>query len=275
MGSTKGHAKQEKKIYFYTPPQTTKRLLYYPIVAGRYHSDQNYRVERDRYDSILALCVIDGSMILEQNGHTFVANEGELLLVDCYVPHKYYTDSHATTVWVHFDGADSRSWFRELTKRSQVLRADIECIDLISAIIEGIKTSVNEYRLSNLIYSLLCTLSCTEAPQGVDATDACIKDAREFVQKNMDRELSVAEIAASVHFSAPYFSKIFKEATGFSPYDYLTNVRIEQAKKLLIQTSFPISLIACRVGFQSTENFIYCFKKRTGISPLKFRKLSF
>ena len=275
MRSQKSGSNPQNRIYFYTPSQIAKELLYYPIVAGSYMSDHTYLVERDRYDSILALCVVDGSITLEQNQRTFVANKGELLLIDCYKPHKYYSPDHATTLWVHFDGANSRLWCRELTKKSQVLNAGIDCIDLITATIEGIKSGKDEYSLSNFIYSLLCKLSLSDAPMQSDAIYSCINDAKEYMQKNMEQDLTVAEIASAVHFSAPYFSKIFKATTGFSPYSYLMNIRIEQAKKLLIQTSFPISLIACKTGFQSTENFIYCFKKKTNITPLKFRKLRF
>jgi transcriptional regulator GlxA family with amidase domain len=108
-----------------------------------------------------------------------------------------------------------------------------------------------------------------------DTINLCINDAKEYMQKNIEQDLTVEKVAAALHFSAPYFSKIFKDATGFSPYAYLINIRIEQAKKLLIQTTLPISLIANKVGFQSSENFIYCFKQKTNVSPLKFRKLRF
>ncbi len=256
MKPLKRRSNPENKIYFYTPSQTATELLYYPIVAGRYVSDQTYLVEREQYDSILALCVVDGSITLEQNGHVTVANPGELLLVDCYKPHKYYSPDHATTLWVHFDGANSRLWFSELTQKSQVFNTGIDAVNLIAAIIEGIKKGTDEYQLSHNIYSLLCLLSRADAPKQNETINACIADAKDYMQQNLEQDLTVAEIAAAVHFSAPYFSKIFKEATGFSPYSYLMNIRIEQAKKLLIQTAFPISLISCKAGFQSTENSI-------------------
>ncbi|MDE6659385.1 MAG: helix-turn-helix transcriptional regulator, partial [Eubacterium sp.] len=72
-----------------------------------------------------------------------------------------------------------------------------------------------------------------------------------------------------------FFSKVFKETTGFSPYDYLLSVRLDKAKELLQKTDDSIQNIAFKTGFNSTSNFIYFFKKEMGISPLKFRKIRF
>ena len=75
--------------------------------------------------------------------------------------------------------------------------------------------------------------------------------------------------------SASYFSKLFKKGTGFSPYDYLLTVRLDRAKELLRQTDDSIENVAFKTGFNSESNFIYFFKKETGVSPLKFRKIKF
>ena len=82
-------------------------------------------------------------------------------------------------------------------------------------------------------------------------------------------------MANASHMSVSYFSKIFKEAAGSSPYDYLLTVRLDKAKEMLRQTDCSIESIAYKTGFNSASNFLYFFKKETGISPLKFRNLKF
>lgn len=266
---------ENNHFHFYTPSKNAKSLLYYPLVAGRFVCDETYLVKRNSYDSILAMYILDGSMVLEQNGQTFVAGKGELLLVDCYLPHKYYTNGYATTLWVHFDGGNSRALFHELTKKGQALSADLRCRALINDVIDGGKNNLNEYVLSALIYSLLCALSAVDTSELKDNSSLCVQAAKEYMQNNFEQNLTVAQIAKAVHFSASHFSKVFKDSTGDSPYAYLTNIRIAKAKTLLTQTTLPISIVACRVGFNSTENFIYYFKQKTALTPLQFRKTVF
>ena len=262
--------------YFHTPSETAKAMLYYPTIAGHHICGRNYHVKRKRFDSILVMCVLDGKLALKQNGYTYVAERGELLIVDCYTEHEYYAVGNATISWVHFDGEKSREMFKEICRRNeQKFKTEARCIDLINGIMDGIKFGANEYELSAMIYSLICTISVSSAMEHSAGIVLCVNKAKEYIKSNLQSELSVTEIAEQVHFSASYFSRIFKEATGFSPYAYLVNIRIEKAKKLLVQTSLPVFVIATETGFASEANFIYCFKQKLNVSPLQFRKLSF
>ena len=250
-------------IYFYTPSQTAKDILYYPTVAGKYVCDESYYVKRESYDSILALYVLEGGIILNQADITYRAEAGELLLIDCYEPHEYYSASYAKTLWVHFDGSNSREWFNSIkAKKGQKIAVTLDFAENITAIIDGIKDGRDEYTLSELVYSLLCGISKAEDTKESAAAPEFVTEAKRYIKSNIQNELTVEELANAVHLSASHFSKIFKEATGFSPYLYIVNTRIELAKKLLIQTKRPISVIASDVGFGSEANFIYCFKKK-------------
>ena len=262
-------------IYFYTPSDFAKAALYYPTVAGKYICDERYTVKRDSYDSILALFVLEGVMVLRQSGGEFKAREGELLLVDCYSPHEYFSSPCAKTVWVHFAGAGCRNWFAEVAKRDgQSIKGGTGCADIILSIISGIKNFEDELSLSSRVYALMCAISGTGACKSAESS-AYVQRAKDFIRENLSSELTVESIAAFVHLSPSHFSKIFRDYTGFSPYAYLINQRIEAAKKLLVETELPISVIAYKVGFGSEANFIYCFGEKMGVSPLKFRNLRF
>lgn len=264
------------RIYFYTPSETAKNMLYYPTVVGYHICGKDYHVHRKRLDNMLVMCVLDGVLALKQNGSTFTAERGEMLIVDCYTEHEYYAVGNAITIWAHFDGVNSLAWFREISeKKGQKLKTGSECIELITEIMNGIKADASEYVLSSLVYSLMCNISASSALDLTGNIAACVNKAKEYIKSNLQRDLKVAEIAEHVHFSASYFSRIFKETTGFSPYAFLLNSRIEKAKKLLIQTALPVSVIASETGFASEANFIYCFKQKLNISPLQFRKLKF
>ena len=93
-----------------------------------------------------------------------------------------------------------------------------------------------------------------------------------FIKKNCNEKLTLDTLAREVYLSKSYLSSIFKEETGISLTDYITNVRIEKSKKLLTREGIAISEIAMLCGFKDQSYFSKVFKKETGISPKKFRK---
>ena len=99
-----------------------------------------------------------------------------------------------------------------------------------------------------------------------------IQTAKRYIENNYATALHLEDIAATVNLSPIYFHSIFSTALGQSPHEYLTKIRIEQAKKLLWDSSVPISDVAERCGFGSQQYFTKIFKKETGISPGKYRK---
>lgn len=263
-------------MYFYTVSQSAKKLLYYPLAIGEFYCNSDYNVARTNYDSILAIYVLDGSITLVQDDVELKAEKDELLLVDCYKEHKYFSNAFAHTLWVHFDGNNSRAWLEEIkAQKGQKIKCGRKTSDCISNIIKYIKSNQNEYDISNELYTMLCTISSGDASYKESSRINHIQKAKDFIISNYDKSISVDEMANAAHMSISYFSKVFKESTGFSPYDYLLTIRLDKAKELLHQTDDSVQNIAFKTGFNSTSNFIYFFKSETGISPLRFRNIKF
>ena len=98
-----------------------------------------------------------------------------------------------------------------------------------------------------------------------------IETVKDYIHCQSSEDISITDISAVSNLSSYHFSRIFKQKTGYSLYEYLLKVRIEKAKQLLgIGTS--VTAVAFEVGFNSLENFSYCFKKNVGISPFQFKK---
>lgn len=104
--------------------------------------------------------------------------------------------------------------------------------------------------------------------------DRRLRRAIEFMHDNYSRELTLDEIASAAYLSEYHFARMFKQITGVTPHVYLANLRLERARRLLIDTSHPISEIAAMVGYQSQSHFTKIFKSVTGITPRVFRDAS-
>ncbi len=99
-----------------------------------------------------------------------------------------------------------------------------------------------------------------------------IYKALSYIEENYSQHIGLQEIADHVHFSPPYFSKIFKNEMNMTFTQYLTTVRIEESKKLLEDKTIPLSDIPTMVGFEEQSYFSKVFRISTGTSPGRFRE---
>src|ERR1051325_4732097 len=107
--------------------------------------------------------------------------------------------------------------------------------------------------------------------QKENAEPPMITRAKQFIREHFTEELSLGQVAKAVNTSTFYFCKMFKKFTGINFTEYLSRVRIENARNLLLNPNLRISEIAYEVGFQSLTHFNRVFKKIVGQSPSEFR----
>lgn len=110
-----------------------------------------------------------------------------------------------------------------------------------------------------------------------DCTNEGVEEIVAKVKKIIAENLSVGnlqrdELAAMVHVSGGYLSKIFKKETGMTLTDYIIKKRISVAKQLLGKTSLPITDIAARVGISYSSYFTKLFKEQVGMTPQEYRQ---
>lgn len=99
-----------------------------------------------------------------------------------------------------------------------------------------------------------------------------VQMAKDYIQEHYTEQISIADIAAHCSYNPSYLSTIFKQHEGIPPLDYLTNVRIRQARLLLACHDFSIGDVATMVGFQSISYFNRTFKKIVGQTPGDYQK---
>jgi len=99
-----------------------------------------------------------------------------------------------------------------------------------------------------------------------------VEKAVRYVEENYPQELSLEDVARQVFLSPCYFSRLFKQVKGWSFSEYLTHVRMEEARRLLLHSDYLISEIAARVGYRDARYFSQVFKKIEGSTPVNFRR---
>lgn len=94
---------------------------------------------------------------------------------------------------------------------------------------------------------------------------------KSFIDSNFSKRLNLKTVAGEAYISKFHFIRTFKSFYGLTPYQYLTSVRIQNAKKLLKQ-NYNVLEVCLATGFESVNSFTNLFKKITGTQPSLYRK---
>ncbi len=99
-----------------------------------------------------------------------------------------------------------------------------------------------------------------------------IEAARQWIALNYDQPITIQQAAQIAGYSPSHFTREFTKQFGESPRDFLANLRINKAIRLLASQNLPVQQIATEVGFTSVPTFSNRFKSRTGKTPVQFQK---
>ena len=129
--------------------------------------------------------------------------------------------------------------------------------------------------LSQVVDGAFSSNQMPEGDQGKSRSKALVDMIEEFVRENYNKSISLKETAEAVNYSEPYLSKLFKEQFGQNFISYLTEYRLDEAKKLLRQPHLSVKEIGNRTGYHDTGYFSRVFKKLEGCSPNEYRRKHF
>ena len=111
-----------------------------------------------------------------------------------------------------------------------------------------------------------------ESDLGSSSKSRRIAKVCEYIEQNLDKELSLSDVAALVNMSESAFSHFFKKRTGLTYINYVNNQRIAKACTLLSDTTLSASEICYDCGFNNKSNFIRIFRKKKNMTPIEYRK---
>lgn len=120
---------------------------------------------------------------------------------------------------------------------------------------------------------LLREISEKAAPDGPPDSDGVIEKAKEYCQQHFAQEIDLQQVADYVCMNRNYFCDFFKKNTGQHFSEYLTLIRMEKAKELLLKTEYRSQAIAALCGYKNSSHFGRVFKAFTGMTPKEYRRM--
>lgn len=224
----------------------------------------------------------EGTCLLSDDNHRLI-NAGQLLVIPPEY-HGRYQRAPSCPRWSHFwlrfatlpQWLEWCSLLRERDKPVMIplKKASLAAIRHVFNDIMALQDTSRNNRddlIRNRIEFLLMLLTDPESVQQ-KLMDGRIQRATEFITSNYNLDWSVADLARHCHLSAARLSALFKQQLGLSPMQWRDQLRIQEAKRLLISSRDSIALISQEVGYTDQLHFSRRFRQLAGISPRQFRQ---
>ena len=249
--------------------------------AGLFYAQQRFSTARTDKESYILFYTLRGAGLIEQDGNHVVLETGQALLLNCRTAQSYCTAPGQSCwhhYWVHLDGAGVAAMEPLLLpdkKLTPVQLTGVRMQELFELVLEQMELGTVDSMVQTglALHEMLALCAQSLFAQAEMTTNRqLILQAAETLRKNYRQELSLADLLSSAHMSKSYFLRLFRRYMGTTPYNYLVNFRITQAKELLVLTDHSISEIAQEAGFGDASNFSTRFAKATGQSPMQYRK---
>lgn len=216
--------------------------------------------------------IIKGKGEFERGGETRKLGAGEAFWIFPDEVTVYRADEKEPWeyCWIAFNGSFAPELVKRTVDRFYTSYKKSGLLALQAAINGKTTDSV---QLLNVLFSVLSAVQ--DRPEREQSETDVVAEAVRYLENGYFEEIDVARLAASFGYSRAYFSTLFAQKTGESPYRFLTRLRIEKAKEYLKSNRLSVEEIAYSVGFSSLVRFSELFKKYTGASPSQYRNAHF
>lgn len=229
------------------------------------------------------LQTVDGVGTFSISGEKYVLTPGKGILLTPFTPHSYYTTgSKWSTLYLTFGGASADSILNALEINYPALyteSAELCYSALIREMLDKIEKDQDFSKLesSRDLYHFIIMLKQhgqLKSLRSLSQTYDRIRPVIEWLETRYAENIGLEDMAEVMGMSSQNLGALFRGTVGMSPYAFLIQLRIREAKKKLIAGSdLSLKQVAAQVGFHDVSHFVATFRKMEGITPSKYRKL--
>lgn len=256
---------------------------YYP------HAIYHYRNRPTAIDQYVLIYCVKGSGKYSVDGKHFEVKENQYFILPANKPHAYASNNEVpwTIYWIHFRGTLASYYGEDAIEPRDVSASVNSRIADRNNIFEDIFLTLSDgYTIDNLRYTtsllhfylgslryLPIYRKCHKVKEeNTDNHCIVVNAALKYMEENMERQITLKDLATYTGYSVSHFSSIFSSSTGHSPLNYFNMLKVKKACELLDTTDMKITQISGKVGIDDPLYFSRIFKKIVGISPKQYRE---
>ncbi len=283
------------EIMYVVPRPVLARARSHPLVSpltptdiGWFPSARFHYRERPSgaLEHILIVCTA-GAGWLEVDGTRHSVDTNEAVIIPRRHPHVYgaVNDNPWSIHWVHFVGAVGDYFVSQLKKGEYTLSVDANMKSSLEALFVTCRdTFVANFLLQRMIYAsqslhhLLGRLFFNNrafSPLLQSSHFRSIDHTLSFLHDHVGEKLSLDAMVHHSGLSKSHFIRVFKDQTGYTPMDYFIQLKMQHACMLLAFRQDSISQVSLELGYEDQYYFSRAFKKSIGMSPLRYRQLTY
>lgn len=251
----------------------------YPIIIeniGITYPNPKYRVSRTNNEMFIFEYILSGSGYIEVNGETYKVSADDVYIIEPGQDHTYYSNpkNPFKKIWINFYSDIFKEIFKSFNLSNKIVFKNTETLELFEEIQNCKKISNFSddicYDIAPILFRILCKLAADN--NKLNNISKTAKLTKRHIDESIYTNTTIEDIAISLNLSKTHIIREFSKSYGISPYNYLIKQKIAIAKKMLLLKNMNISEISNQLGFEDSNYFSKLFKKKTGISPLQYRK---
>ncbi len=268
----------------YTPAPFAKTNLAYLQEVGTLKSLRVHESHREQLSSYLFFIVQKGSGVLTVGGTSYSMQAGDCAFLDCMEKYSHQSSQDLWQLkWVHFNAHNMPGIYEKYRERGgQYCFRPADGTENFSNIISDIfaiasshsyikDMEINE-KLMQLLTELMRNSWNPDRTKKISTKRKDLRTVRDYLDTHYAEDIKLDDLAQMLYINKFYLTHIFKEQFGITINNYLTQVRITNAKKHLRFTDWNLEKISLECGFNNVSYFIRTFKKAEGMTPGEFRR---
>lgn len=262
-----------------TPPTSillTTDAGYFP------HAADHGRIRRHGSPTAIVIACTHGHGACESGDRTWQVGPGQALVIPPGCPHFYRAvqDDPWTIWWVHLGGSNLPEWLAALGATTSPVVIDIpnitQPVNLIAGIVVSMESNTTLPGLTEcaaLAWQLLANLALNQRDIRADGSEP-VRQAQNYLRTHLAEPFRTQDLADAVGLSPSHLSALFRQTTGTSPLQYLTQIRMARARELLTLTELTIQDIAAAVGYPDAYYFSRVFRRVHAATASSYRASS-
>lgn len=272
------------RMYFPALSDEDMKLPFYVTSAGSWRHQTHIKRQGEFPDYQWIQC-IKGRGELRVNDEVYIIKENEGMFLTPHVPHEYYpVTSEWQVCWVSFNGSviDDIMLSLQFINSGKIVLTNAESLyrmlqELMDRLEENHTSSTMQ--CSELLYSVILKLRqdsvYIESKSRLQQITQ-LNPALRYIEEYYHQPLTLEVLAQQLNVTEQYTCLLFQQSLGIRPFEYVTRVRIQKAKKLLLKNNqISVQDIARQVGYEHPSYFIKRFKEQENVTPTVFRKMYF
>ncbi len=245
------------------------------IMVGKTYPNKNYYVYREKSNISVMEYVNGGEGYVIINDKKIKVKEGDFIYLRSGEQHNYYADKKNpyTKTWMNFNSSIIDALAEKIGVSETTV---IRCTDVsayFEALIETASSGATSLSRVNVIFQLVVSILLRAGDElNMESSYSLADKIKELLDCSVYSSKNINEISDELKFSRQHVSKHFSDKFGISPLKYLSDKKIDAAKRALKYTDVPVKKICAMLGFSSQQYFALVFRRKTGLKPMQYRR---